>query len=308
MTRRPLAALAALAALSFAACQRRHSESASPGGSEPRAAAAPSTAAAEGLASPAGLDAPAPADSRKIMRTGQLSLTVDTYDTARERIEAVVAEAGGFVDSTKVTHLEGQVSRASIVIRVPAAGFGRILPQLRQLGRVESESTDAADITDQYVDVAARLDSVRALEKRLLQLAATRTGKVAEVLEVERELARVRGEVEQYEGRIRLWDNQVSLSTLTIELSTRQPEIARPGEPGFGDRASSAFDQSIAAVEDAGTGLVIFVIALAPWLPLLVPGFLFGRRWLRRRAAMPRAVAVMAPPAAPAPPPAAPPA
>jgi hypothetical protein len=243
------------------------------------------------------LDGHAVADTRKIVRTGLIELIVTAYDAARDEIDAMVREAGGFVDSTRVSHNEGQVSSATIVLRVPQSQFGDLMPRLRALGEVQSETTDAADITDQYVDIAARLDSAKALEARLKELAASRTGTVAEVLEVERELARVRAEIEQYEGRIRLWDDQVALSTLTINLWTEQPVLAGPAAPGFDDRASSAFDDSIAALSGAGEGIALGVIAVLPWLPVLLPLGLLGHRWYRRRLSLPRAVVtVSAPP------------
>jgi hypothetical protein len=188
---------------------------------------------------------------------------------------------------------------------------------LRALGEVQAESTDSADITAEYVDQSARREAARALEKRLLELAANRTGTVADVLEVERELARVRSEIEQYEGQIRMWDDQVSMSTLSLTLSTRTPEIAAPKPPGFQSDAGSTFDRSVGTLTDAGRGLLLALIAILPWLPLLIPSFLLGRRYFRRwRAALPKAVAMYpappypfyAPPPPPAPPAPVPPA
>ncbi|HUQ05076.1 MAG TPA: DUF4349 domain-containing protein [Kofleriaceae bacterium] len=247
----------------------------------------------------------APVDNRKIVRTGHIDLVVKTYDDTRDQIDAIVKAAGGFIDSTRVSRSEGQVSSAVIVVRIPASGFGDLLPKLRALGDIQQESTDAADITAEYVDTSARLSSARALEKRLIELAATRTGTVAEVLEVERELARVRGEIEQLEGQMRVWNDQVSLSTLTITLATKSPEIAAVAEPGFDQRVSRAWHDSIAAMRTAAQGLSIALIALLPWLPLLLPALFFGIRALRRRIRLPRAVVYMPAsyPMAPPPPP-----
>ncbi|MCB9561908.1 MAG: DUF4349 domain-containing protein [Kofleriaceae bacterium] len=314
---RSLATGAALLALAFGACGKSQHEA---GARAPAAEAAPAWAVADGKiaeersadlayqadAPTAGLEQPpAPTDNRKIVRTGELSLVVQTYDEARDRIDALVRAAGGYVDSTRVSHSEGQVSDAVIVLRVPVTQFGALLPQLRALGEIQAETTDASDITDQYVDVAARLKSARALEARLLELAATGTGKVTEVLEVERELARVRAEIEQYEGRIRLWDDQVSLSTLTLRLSTERPEIAAPAAPGFGERVSRTFHDSVDTLSDAGRSLLLGLVSMLPWLPLLIPGFFLGRRVLRR-VALPRAIAYPAPAGGYPPPPPAP--
>jgi hypothetical protein len=238
----------------------------------------------------AGLDGKSVVDNRKIVRTGNIDLVVKTYDDTRDKIDAIVKEAGGFVDSTRVSRSEGQVSSAVIVVRVPAGGFGDLLPKLRALGDIQQESTDAADITAEYVDTSARLTSAHALEKRLIELAGSRTGTVAEVLEVERELARVRGEIEQLEGQMRVWNDQVSLSTLTISLATQRPEIAAAAEPGFNRRVSMAWHASLDALGNAAQGLSIALIALLPWLPLLLPALYFGIRALRRRIRLPQAV------------------
>ncbi len=328
---RRLAAIAALAAVLFGACKANEGKPASAGAApEPASYYRDEAGRQVTVDAPAGKPArqfsaeprspdgqlrptlggqPGPVDNRKIVRTGHIDLVVTTYDTAREQIEAIVKEAGGFVDSTRVSRSEGQVSSAVIVLRVPATGFGDLLPRLRALGEIQSESTDAADITAEYVDTSARLSSARALEKRLIELAATRTGTVAEVLEVERELARVRGEIEQLEGQMRVWNDQVSLSTLTITLATKRPEIAATAAPSFSRRVSLAWHDSIAALATAAEGLSIAFIALLPWLPLLLPLAFFGIRFLRRRVRLPRAVVYVpsAYPMAPAPPPAPPP-
>ena len=165
-------------------------------------------------------------DGRKVIRTGAIQLVVGDYATARAKLDALLAATGGYVDSTQVSHSQGSVSNATIVLRLPSATFGSILPKLRELGEITGETTNAADITAQYVDISARLASSKALEKRLLELATARDGGIEAVLAVERELARVRGEIESYEGTMRQWNDQISMSTLTLSMSTRAPEIA----------------------------------------------------------------------------------
>jgi hypothetical protein len=118
------------------------------------------------------------------------------------------------------------------------------------------------------------------------------------------------GEIEQYEGRIRMWDDQVSLSSLTITMSTEQPEIvAKPvAAPTFRDKVGGAFDDSVGALRDAGEGLAMAGVSLLPWLPLIIPGLLIGRRFVRKYVTnIPRAI-VAAPyyPPPPPPPPAPP--
>ena len=105
---------------------------------------------------------------------------------------------------------------------------------------------------------------------------------------------------------MRVWNDQVSLSTLTITLATKAPEIAATAEPGFSQRVSLAWHDSIAAMRTAAQGLSIALIALLPWLPLLLPALFFGIRALRRRVRLPRAVVYMPASYPMAPPPPAP--
>src|SRR5689334_5607647 len=206
MTPRRLAAFALLTGFSFAACAKKDA-----GGSPSSHADSPRpvTEAAGAVAKVAKDDdarppaPPAPTDQRKVIRTGRLDLVIASYDDTRDKLAALVKQAGGYIDSTQVSHQLGSVSSATVVLRIPSESFAPLLSQLRALGEITTEHTDAADVTDAYVDVEARLASAKVLEKRLLELASERTGNVETLLAVERELARVRGEIEGFEGKLR---------------------------------------------------------------------------------------------------------
>jgi hypothetical protein len=244
---------------------------------------------------------PAVDPNRKVIRTGQISLVVTTYDEARAKLDALLEAAGGYVDSTQVQHYQGAVSSATLVLRIPQDAFGTLVPKLRELGEISSESTNAEDVTDQYVDIAARLASSKTLEKRLLELAADRSSGVEALLAVERELARVRGEIESYEGRMRQWNDQIAMSTLTLSVSTKGPAIAAVPEPGLRSQIASGFHGSIDALQTFATWLAVTATSLLPWMILLVPGFIFGRRAYRRYARqLPAAIVHSAPPQPPA--------
>jgi hypothetical protein len=121
------------------------------------------------------------------------------------------------------------------------------------------------------------MTSAKTLEKRLLELVAERNGTIDSVLAVERELARVRGEIESYEGRMRQWNDQIAMSTLTLTLSTKAPEIVA-SSTSFTGRISNTFHDSVSAMRDFGGWLVIAGTALLPWLLIVLPALLVIRR------------------------------
>ena len=308
-TRNRIATLALLTSFSFAACSKSKDQA----GEAHRGPAQTQTVATKGTEQQAGKNGkadeagregelgnlPTVDPHRKVIRTGRIDLVVTTYDDARAKLDKLLATAGGYVDSTQVNHYQGAVSSATLVLRIPQEAFGQLVPKLKELGEIASESTNAEDVTDQYVDISARLASAKTLEKRLLELAADRSSGVEALLAVERELARVRGEIESYEGRMRQWNDQIAMSTLTLSITTKAPAIAATAEPGLGERISGGFHDSLAALQSFGAWLVVTGTALLPWMILIVPGFVFGRRTYRRYAK--RLPAAVARPAAPAP-------
>lgn len=289
-----IATVALLTSFAFVACAK-HKEAADTGQAQPVTQSKGSSGSATAEAANAddrvsGLPAVDP--HRKVIRTGRIDLVVTTYDDARAKLDKLLEAAGGYVDSTQVRHHQGEVSNATLVLRIPQEAFGQLVPKLKELGEVAAEATNADDVTDQYVDVSARLASAKTLEKRLLEIAADRASGVEALLAVERELARVRGEIESYEGRLHQWNDQIAMSTLTLTMMTRAPAIAAAAEPSLGTRIKRGFSNSFAALQTFGAWLVVTGTALLPWMILIVPGFVFGRRAYRRYAkTLPAAVA-----------------
>lgn len=281
------ATVALLTSFAFAACAK-HEETADTGPAQPvtqsqgAAGSATTTKDAHAAGRVSGLPTADP--HRKVIRTGRIDLVVKTYDDARAKLDKLLEAIGGYVDSTQVQHHQGDVSSATLVLRIPQEAFGQLVPKLKELGEVSAESTNAEDVTDQHVDVSARLASAKTLEQRLLEIAADRASGVEALLAVERELARVRGEIESYEGRLRQWNDQITMSTLTLTITTKAPAIAAAAEPGLGTRIESSFSDSVAALKTFGTWLVVTGTTLLPWMILIVPGFVFGRRAFRRYA------------------------
>jgi hypothetical protein len=290
MNRRLVTVLVAAALSSFLSCHK------SDGGAPMLAAAPPSTAASSGpkkADSLVGKQIPAKQDPRKIVYRGEVRLVVKAYKPARKAIDDYLAKSGGYISSSQVRHRVGRVSSATLVLRIPAGQFSDILKQIGNLGIIVRESTSAEDITEKYFDLKARLDNAKKLEKRLLQLMAKEAGKVAELLKVEKELARVREKIEVLTGKLRLFDKLVSFSTLTVHFDIREKYVP-PKPPTLGNKIQRMLAQSFDAVCDFGEGLLLLLVALIPWTPvILVPvigGIVLIRRRRRKREAASKAV------------------
>jgi hypothetical protein len=200
-------------------------------------------------------------EGRKIVYTGMLSLTVKSYDQARAEVDRLLKTSGGFVTRGE-SQGSGDHRYATLTLRVPTSHFATLSSQLKKLGEVESETIAADDVTEQHVDLSARLSNARTLEARLLELVAGKTDSVADLLVVEAELGRVREQVERLDAQLRNMNDQVSMATLTLSIYTATGEVAARG---LGDRMSGALTKSYRALADSGAALMIALSALLPW-------------------------------------------
>ncbi len=155
----------------------------------------------------------------------------------------------------------------------------------RAVAKLESVNVNAEDVGEEFTDVTARMTNARRLETRLIDLLATRTGKLKDVLDVEHELARVREEIERYEGRLRYLRAHAVLSTLTIYVHEPVPVVGRAGSSVIGEAFKQAWRNFVALVAACirGLGIVIplGVLVTAGWLGAkrlsLLPSRLAGR-------------------------------
>lgn len=227
----------------------------------------------------------AQAMTRKIIRNGEISLVVKSYKPARQAIESMLKKSKGYISNSRTEHRLNEVSSATLTLRVPARGFTPVMKSLGQLGVVQSESTDSQDITEKYYDLKSRLETARKLEQRLLVLLQTRTDKMSDLLQVERELARVREKVESFQGKLRLFDNLVDLCTITVNLSIQQ-RYTPPKPATLPEEMSRVLSNSWGSLKGLGRATLLAGVALLPWaLPLGLVIFILLRiaRRLRRR-------------------------
>ena len=217
-----------------------------------------------------------------VIRTGFAGVEVDSLEPAMAALRLSAQQLGGYVANATVTSGREQHRSATLEVKVPAARFDDLISGLRPLGRVENVNVTAEDVGEEFVDVTARIANAKRLEERLIDLLATRTGKLQDVLNVERELARVREEIERHEGRLRYLKSRTALSTLSIALHEPLPITGNP----------SAGDVVLEALRQAWRNLLAVVAGGMGALGVLVPIVLLGgsavalvRRWRKPAAA-----------------------
>ena len=230
---------------------------------------APGAPGNPGQPGPAGEPGQTDADAieRKIITNVDMNVRVDDVNAAMEAVTQLVETSGGFVVS--VTRNEDEfVSDAFMSFRVPSNNLEATLSRLRGLSeRVERETRSSQDVTTEFVDVEARLNNLRAAEQQLMVL-FERSGKVSDVLEVQRELINVRGQIESLQGRL----NYLSQTTATSLVSVWFHPTTDPApisDPGW--NPSETARSATRGLASFGRWFVDVVITIAIFSPVWVP-------------------------------------
>jgi hypothetical protein len=214
-----------------------------------------------------------------VIRTGQAFIEVEKVDPAILKIRQLAAQVGGYIANSSISGGRDQIRQATLELKIPAPRYEQAVGSLSTIGKVETVNSTAQDVGEEFVDVTARVSNSRRLEERLITLLSTRTGKLDEVLRVERELARVREEIERYEGRLRYLSTRVATSTLTITVHEPAPILGNtPGENPIAAALRRAWRNFVglvaALIESLGIVIPLALLGLAGWM-----GY---RRWKRR--------------------------
>lgn len=223
---------------------------------------------------------------RKIIYTGSVDLITDDLDKATKKLEDEIKASGAYISGANVSGTKGTGRRASYTIRVASTKFDSFLKALSGVGEIQTSSRNAQDVSEEFYDAEARLKNKKLEEARLLDLLQKATGKLAEVLTVEKELSRVREEIEQIEGRLRFLSNQTDLSTITITINEVK-EFVPKGSPTLGTEVNRAWDGSLTALRQVATAGLLMIVALIPWLviaaAIVVPIILIIRRGTKKK-------------------------
>lgn len=263
---------------------------------EKMAAPAPSPAPARQPSSEmdyAGNLSPAQPIERMVISTAQLTIIVEDVEVTLPQVNELVRRMEGYIVQSSSYRTYSDRLAATVTLRVPAARFEEALVQLRALaGKVQSETLSGEDVTDQYVNLEARLKALEATETELLALlsevrqsAGNAEEKAQAILSIYNQLTNVRTQIEQIQGQMNYLSQMAAMATITVELQPREPEITQPVvEEGYDpsrtlSRAARSLVQVLQGLLNA---LIWFVIVLLPILVIFAAPIVLIV-WLVRR-------------------------
>jgi hypothetical protein len=222
-----------------------------------------------------------------IARTAALKIVVAKFGTARGAMEQILKRHRGYASQLTIASDDGAAPSLDATVRVPAAEMDPALAELRVVGRVENESQGGEDVSEQHVDLTARLHNARETEQRLIDILRQRTGKVSDVLEVEEQISQTRGEIEQMEAQLAGLDKRVEFASIDLHIAEEYKASSGAGTGSAGLRLRNAVVGGYRDAVESLLAMAIFILNAGPslliWGALL---FLPVRALWRRRHAI----------------------
>ena len=222
-----------------------------------------------------------------IIRTAELTLTATNFEQVRNKLEDILRRYNGYLGQLSVTGSAESAQSLTATLRVPADKLDVAIAELKKLGRVESESQKGDEVSQQYVDLQARLGNARNTEQTLLDILRHRTGKLSDVLAVEQEIASVREEIERMQAEKKSLEKQVAFSTVELRVAEdyKQPVHVVPISTSRRIR-----DAAVDGYETLVAGLINVLLFFVSWGPSLLvwgailffPARMLWKRWRRR--------------------------
>lgn len=212
---------------------------------------------------------------RKFIRNGQIDFETEDINKTRERIFSAIKNSGGYISSENEYKNPYEIS-TTISIRVPADNFDKLIAEITYgVKRFDRKEIYVQDVTEEFIDIEARLKTKRELENKYLEI-LKRANSVSEILEVEKQIGELRSEIESFEGRLKFLNDQVSLSTLTVRI---YEPLSKHTE--FGKKFIDGF-------KNGWDNLILFFVLLVniwPFIIIIIAILIFFRVWKRKKRA-----------------------
>ena len=224
-----------------------------------------------------------------IARTVSLSIVVKDFPKARASLDGILNRHHGYAAQLNVGTPENAPRNLVGSLRIPAPELSSAVAELRALGRVENESQSGEEVTEQHADLVARLKNSRDTEDRLRAILEQRPGKITDVLQVEREIARVRGDIERMEAEQKALEHRVDFATVELQITEEYKAQLNPPAPSVATRIYNALVAGYQNAMETVLGIILFFAedgpALLIWLAILAVPVMFVWRRYRRLSA-----------------------
>ena len=222
----------------------------------------------------------------QLVKQASLQLEMTDVDAAIASVSDVWAQQqGDLLQLSDAGTAEDLPRQVTLQLRVPQANLEATLTALKRLGEVNHQSISAADVSGQLVDLQARIRNLRKSEESLLEI-MERSGSIAEVLEVSRELSTLREAIERNDAQLKNLQNQVAYSTINLTLVSDQA-VESPTSP-IGETLGQTWEAASGAMQTMSVGLLqllLWLLAFSPYIGILVLSGWLGRRyWQQRRS------------------------
>jgi len=214
---------------------------------------------------------------RKIIYNAWMSLEVQDVDVATSQVKSIAEEVGGYVSQMSVSKGK-EVKTGSITLRVPQADFYTVIGRVEQLGEMKDKNIGSEDVTERYIDLKARLENAQREEQRLLEF-MEKAYQVKDMLEIERELSRIREQIEVYTGQLTYLERRVEYATITVALSEPSPPAPLP-EVDWDATVKTGLWGLFVIVQ----GLIVLAFVVIPPVVVGVPIYYVYRRRRQKRA------------------------
>ncbi|MGI6705223.1 MAG: DUF4349 domain-containing protein [Clostridia bacterium] len=232
-----------------------------------------------------------PEADRKIIKSAQVSIETQEFDRTADDLAGKVRMVGGYIENSNIKGISrnqrpGASQRtAYFQVRIPEKSFDQFISDLEGLGNIINKQIHGQDITGQYFDTEARLKSLNIQEQRLLTILG-KAERLQDIIELERELQKVRYEIENYTGTLKKWDNMVAYASVSVNLYEVNEIDHGTSPPSLWQRIVREFKKSVTGVLDILERMLIFGVAALPyllfvWIILVVLYRIFTR--LRRK-------------------------
>ena len=218
-----------------------------------------------------------------VIRTAQITLTTPNFAQARAAVTQILKRHGGHIGHLNIGTPADSGQTLQATLRVPVNQLDDALAEIRRLGRVETEEQGGEEVTGQMVDLEARLTNAHNTEQRLADILRRSTGKITDVLAVEKEIDRVRGEIERMDAEHKNLGDRVNFATLDVRINEEyQAHLAVPA-PSTPSRLRNSAVEGYRNVADSLTGIAMFGLSYGPALILWSALLFFPARYAWRR-------------------------